>query len=318
MLESVQRVARVVKDEEHRYATTFLVAENVFQRRAIKGSRRQGIPGALSFKLYDTYGLALDEQEEMAREHGLTIDREAFEAEMEQQRERARASWKGAEKGAVAPAYQELLEQGRTKFLGYNELEATSRVVGLLVDQAAGGQRRGGHEGGTGARPDAVLRGDPAARWAITASLLRCRHGEKVADVETTYPAVPGLTVHRIQTLRPLAVGDALRAEVAVRCATRDQRNHTATHLLHAALRTGAGNAREAGGQRGGAAAPALRFHALRGAGSRGARGSGAADQRADSAQHRGHHGRHAARSGDRHRRDGAVRREVWRARFAW
>src|SRR6476660_5058544 len=70
MMESVQRVARVVKDEEHRYATTFLVAERVFNE-AIKGLSGQGIPGALSFKLYDTYGLALDEQEEMAREHGL-------------------------------------------------------------------------------------------------------------------------------------------------------------------------------------------------------------------------------------------------------
>ena len=97
MLESVQRVARVVKDEEHRYATTFLVAERVFNE-AIKGLSGQGIPGALSFKLYDTYGLALDEQEEMAREHGLTLDRAAFEGEMEHQRERARASWKGAEK----------------------------------------------------------------------------------------------------------------------------------------------------------------------------------------------------------------------------
>src|ERR1700744_3012318 len=66
MMESVQRVARVVKDEEHRYATTFLVAEKVFQQE-IKNRAGKPIPGALSFKLYDTYGLALDEQEEMAR-----------------------------------------------------------------------------------------------------------------------------------------------------------------------------------------------------------------------------------------------------------
>ncbi len=59
----------------------------------------------------------------MAREHGLALDREGFEREMEQQRERARASWKGAEKGAVVPAYQKLIEQGRTKFLGYSELK---------------------------------------------------------------------------------------------------------------------------------------------------------------------------------------------------
>ena len=82
MMESVQRVARVVKDEEHRYATTFLVAEKVFQRRrqALPG---QPVPGALSFKLYDTYGLALDEQEEMARERGLTVDRRRLRARNE-------------------------------------------------------------------------------------------------------------------------------------------------------------------------------------------------------------------------------------------
>src|ERR1700722_7548915 len=134
MMESVQRVARVVKDEEHRYATTFLVAEKMFNQE-IKNVQGHTIPGAISFKLYDTYGLALDEQEEMAREHGFALDREGFELEMEQQRERARASWKGAEKGAVVPAYQKLLEQGRTKFLGYSEVEATSRVIGLLVDK---------------------------------------------------------------------------------------------------------------------------------------------------------------------------------------
>src|SRR5205085_9939781 len=109
--------------EEHRYATTFLQAEKQFND-AVKSVQDQTIPGAVAFKLYDTFGLALDEQEDMAREHGLAIDHAGFEREMEQQRERARASWKGAEKGAVVPAYQKLLEQGRTKFLGYNEMEA--------------------------------------------------------------------------------------------------------------------------------------------------------------------------------------------------
>ncbi len=68
-MESVQRVARVVKDEEHRYATTFQIAEKVFRmKRGLPLT--VCLPGAASFKLYDTYGLALDEQEEMAREPG--------------------------------------------------------------------------------------------------------------------------------------------------------------------------------------------------------------------------------------------------------
>src|SRR5438309_10066 len=132
--ESVQRVARVVKEEEHRYATTFLIAEKVFNEE-VKRLADSVLPGAVAFKLYDTYGLALDEQEDMARERGLTIDREGFEREMNEQRRRARASWKGAEKGVIAPTYQTLLEKGRTHFVGYDHLETHARVIGLLVDQ---------------------------------------------------------------------------------------------------------------------------------------------------------------------------------------
>jgi alanyl-tRNA synthetase len=234
MLESVQRVARVVKDEEHRYATTFLVAERVFNE-AIKNIEGKGIPGALSFKLYDTYGLALDEQVEMAREHGLALDRAAFDSEMEQQRERARASWKGAEKGAVTPAYQALLERGRTKFLGYSEVEATSRVMGLMVDKQPVEQVA------AGTKAELVLDQTPfyaeSGGQVGDRGLLYGAAGEKVADVESVFPGVPGLTVHRIVAHGPMAVGDTLRAEVAVGLRDATRRNHTATHLLHASLR---------------------------------------------------------------------------------
>jgi alanyl-tRNA synthetase len=238
MLESVQRVARVVKDEEHRYATTFLQAEKQFNDAVAQVSGHT-IPGAVSFKLYDTYGLALDEQEEMARERGLAIDREGFEAEMQQQRERARASWKGAEKGAVAPAYQQLLEQGRTKFLGYTELEATSRVIGLLVE------RELVDEVPARAKAEVVLDRTPfyaeAGGQVGDRGALYSEAGDKVADVETAFPGVPGLTVHRIVAHAPLRVGDALRGMVAAHLRDATRRNHTATHLLHAALRQALG-----------------------------------------------------------------------------
>ncbi|MBV8731145.1 MAG: alanine--tRNA ligase, partial [Acidobacteriia bacterium] len=234
MLESVQRVARVVKDEEHRYATTFLVAEKVFLD-SIKSLESAVIPGGIAFKLYDTYGLALDEQEEMARERDLTIDREGFEQEMQRQRERARASWKGAEKSAVIPAYQKLLEQGRTKFLGYTELESTSRVIGLLVNKQQVDTVPAGLK--------AELVFDQTPFYAEAGGQVGDRgelyslSGEKVADVETAVAAVPGLTVHGIVTHAEIRAGDILTGVVAapVRDATR--RNHTATHLLHAALR---------------------------------------------------------------------------------
>jgi alanyl-tRNA synthetase len=234
LMESVQRIARIVKDEEHRYATTFLVAEKVFNDE-VKSLADHGIPGAISFKLYDTYGLALDEQEDMARDRGLAIDREGFEREMERQRVRARASWKGAEKSHVAPAYRQLVEQGRTRFLGYDDLASTSVVKGLVVE------RELRDEIGAGVEAELVL--DRTPFYAETGGQVGDRgslftlQGDKVADVQTAYPAVPGLTVHRIASVAPIRVGDELRAEVAVPLRLSTMRNHTATHLLHAALR---------------------------------------------------------------------------------
>jgi alanyl-tRNA synthetase len=234
MMESVQRVARVVKDEEHRYATTFLTAEKEFQQ-AIQQVIGHTIPGAVAFKLYDTFGLALDEQEDMARERGFSIDRTAFDREMEQQRDRARASWKGAEKGAVVPAYQKLLEQGRTKFLGYTDLESTSRVIGLLREKLAV------DEIPEGAHGELVF--DQTPFYAETGGQVGDRgalysaEGNKVAEVETVFPGVPGLSVHRILALAPIHLDDVLRAEVAAPLRDSTRRNHTATHLLHASLR---------------------------------------------------------------------------------
>ena len=135
MLESVQRVARVVKDEEHRYATTFLVAEKRVQRGDQEHCGRTAFPARSRSSCTTPTGWRSTSRRRWRASTASTIDREGFESEMEQQRERARASWKGAEKGAMAPAYQTLVEQGRTKFLGYSELEATSRVIGLLVDK---------------------------------------------------------------------------------------------------------------------------------------------------------------------------------------
>jgi alanyl-tRNA synthetase len=184
LMESVQRVARVVKEEEHRYATTFLVAEKVFHDE-MKSAQSGVLPGAVAFKLYDTYGLALDEQEEMAREFGLSIDTGGFKTEMEKQRERARASWKGAEKAQIAPVYQELREKGRTQFLGYDTLENPSaRIAGIIVDQ------KPVDEAPAGAHAEIVLDQTPfyaeaGGQVGDHGAFYAPGTGEKVADVES-------------------------------------------------------------------------------------------------------------------------------------
>ncbi|MEO8592581.1 MAG: alanine--tRNA ligase [Candidatus Solibacter sp.] len=231
MLESIQRVARVVKDEEHRYASTFLVAERVFND-AIKSLAGGALPGAVSFKLYDTYGLALDEQEDMAREHGIAIDRAAFNAEMEQQRERARASWKGAT-GAAAEVYihakdsnqdfdrdqlilptviSRIIVDGRTLTMSVDaDMDAELVLQDTPFYPESGGQV-----------------GDEGALYVDNI---------KVADVLSTYRPIPGLIVHKVRTRAPLRKNDSVRAEVAVPLRDATRRNHTATHLLHASLR---------------------------------------------------------------------------------
>jgi alanyl-tRNA synthetase len=211
------------------------VAEKVFHDEA-KSAVNGVLPGSVAFKLYDTYGLAIDEQEEMAREFGLSIDRPGFELEMNQQRERARASWKGAEKATIAPAYQQLLENGRTKFIGYDALESqSSRVLGLLIDKVLV------DEVAAGADAELVL--DVTPFYAESGGQVGDQGelfsgDERVARVLSTFPALPGLTVHRIHAEAPIRTGDVLRGEVAHELREATMRNHTATHLLHAALRT--------------------------------------------------------------------------------
>jgi len=219
LMESVQRVARVVKDEEHRYATTFQVAEKVFQDEA-KAAANGALPGAAAFKLYDTYGLALDEQEEMAREAGLTIDRDGFTAEMEKQRVRARASWKGAEKAQINPVYQAL---PKTEFVGRGTLEAEAAVAAVIdseiaLDRTPFYAEAGGQVGDSG----------------VLASKAT---GETVAVVESAYSAAPGKTVHKVRLLGPVKPGDMVIARVDPSSRHATMRNHTGTHLLHAALR---------------------------------------------------------------------------------
>ncbi len=233
MMESVTRVARVVKDEEHRYATTFQVAEKFFHDEAKSGA----LTGAASFKLYDTYGLALEEQEDMARELGITIDTEGFAAEMEKQRARARASWKGAEKAQVAPAYIQAAAVP-TNFVGRETLETLTTVQGFI--------RAGGTILDADAEPgqEVELLLDSTPFYAEAGGQVGDKggiystDGLELAQVLDTFAPVRGLYVHRVKMLRSMRAADTVIARVDPESRHATMRNHTGTHLLHAALRT--------------------------------------------------------------------------------
>ncbi|HEX4164638.1 MAG TPA: alanine--tRNA ligase [Bryobacteraceae bacterium] len=229
--ESVDRVARIVREEENRYASTFQVAERFFSDEA-KSAVNGILPGAAAFKLYDTYGLALDEQEEMARDFGLTIDRDTFASEMERQRTRARASWKGSDKASLSDVYKDL---GAIEFTGRESLEAFATVQRLIVDNVAVPQVESG-------RAELVLDqspfyGESGGQVGDTGLLLDTETRERVAIVTGSFKPTGSSIVQRIEVLRPIRAGDHLLGVVDSQRRGSTRRNHTATHLLHAALR---------------------------------------------------------------------------------
>ena len=223
MMESIERVGRVVRDEERRYTTTFEVAERIF-RENLETAVGGMIPGVVAFQLYDTFGLALDEQEDMARERGYVIDRVGFNEEMEKQRSRARASWRGGDKAQVAEVYKSL---PNTEFIGRETWESAARIVKVI------------NEAG---RTEVVLDRTPfyaesGGQVGDTGVLLDPDTHERVAIVENTYKPAQNAIVHRVHALTPLREGMEVIARVDQPLRESTMRNHTATHLMHAALR---------------------------------------------------------------------------------
>ena len=259
LLESATRVADAIRAEEERFAHTMSVALKELERtpvlladgrtqlleEATAGTQtirehqgdhqRPVLPGAQMFRLYDTFGLPLDLMREIADERGLTLDEAGFESEMEHQRERARASWKGGDKASASPVYQELASTNRTRFEGYETTSSTGcRLVALLRN----GERIDSVQPGEEA--EAVLDHTPfyaASGGQIGDRGIWSNADGLVAEVTDTYAPVGGLNVHKILARKTLKTGDLIDAAVDVERRDATRRNHTATHLLHAALR---------------------------------------------------------------------------------
>ncbi len=234
MMDSVQRVARVVKEEETRYQHSFALAEKMFEAETKKLDKGV-LPGSAAFKLYDTFGLSLDEQQEMARERNLTIDHTGFKKEMGAQRARSRASWKGGDQATVAPIYKQLREEQPTQFEGYGNLETSkAKIVALLVDQQPVDQVA------ADTKAELVLDRTPfyaEAGGQVGDQGILLAGGEVAARVSDVQAPVRGLSVHVVTTTAPLEVGQKVACHVSAELRSATMRNHTATHLMHAALR---------------------------------------------------------------------------------
>ena len=237
LLAQADSITRVVQAEEERFAvllkTALPTAERSFMTWAQK-SPQSPFPGQETFRLYDTYGLPLDLIEDLAHERGLAVERAGFDKALAQQQERARqASKMGAVKGD--PVYMELLEQGRTDFLGYDQLRIeTARVLAVLEHGALVKRLDAGQEGAIvlDRTPFYAMAGGQVGDHGVIAS-----DGSAAEVTDCTAP-VPGLYVHHVKvTHGGFERGMSVRAQVDERRRAGAMRHHTGTHLLHAALR---------------------------------------------------------------------------------
>jgi len=195
------------------------------------------LPGSELFRLHDTFGLRPDFVDDIVRIHGGTVDREGYEAEMQKQRERARASWKGAEKKAATPVFLKLAEDGKTDFDGYAQTtSADCRIMALVQKGEPVAEVKPGDE------VEIVLDHTPfyaeaGGQVGDTGHFLAPATDHEVAHVLNTYYPVSGLIVHKAVAREGLRMGDLITAVVDTERRDATRRNHTATHLLHAALR---------------------------------------------------------------------------------
>jgi alanyl-tRNA synthetase len=217
------------------------------------------LPGDVAFRLHDTYGFPIDLTVELAAEYGVRVDRDGFERELQAQRERSRGGRK-AELGRHAEMtglYESILSRvGATEFLGYETTSADARVVAILRDGTEYQELE--------AVPEAELRLPAEAQAEIVLDrtpfyaegggqvgdqgVLRVADGTELLSVTDTQKTAAGLIVHRGLLRGRVRVGDSVGAEVDPVRRARTMRNHTATHVLHRALRNNLGeSARQAG-----------------------------------------------------------------------
>jgi alanyl-tRNA synthetase len=227
----------VVINEEKRFADTLFYGMKVLEEEVakLKEKEKETIPGNLAFKLYDTYGLSVDIVEDVAREEELKVDLAGYEKAMERQRTQSQESWKGSGEEAVPEAYRKLSTNGlTTQFLGHQTLNSKSKVLAIL---------KGGKEAssaGTGDEAEIILDrtpfyGEAGGQVGDTGWLIR--NGMKLR-VTNTLKFNQGLIVHQGRMEGgAISLGENVEAKVDEEKRTATALNHTATHLLHAALR---------------------------------------------------------------------------------
>jgi alanyl-tRNA synthetase len=236
LLSSVEYISKVCLSEEDRFGLTLSSGLKTFNQyiEELKETGDKILPGDKLFKLYDTFGFPIDLSEELALEKNVSVDRIGFAKELEEQRHRARLSWKGDAQDKDRKLY-ETIKDISVEFVGYDHvISDEAEVLAILKDGKFIQEIKEGESG------DVVLDQTPfyaeaGGQVGDTGTLINPHFS---ALVKTTYYPIPDVIAHKVQMLSgALRVGDTLEASVDLSSRNKIRKNHTATHLLHASLR---------------------------------------------------------------------------------
>jgi len=237
LLQREDYIRKVVRAEEERFAETLDNGLRILNDE-VASLKEQGlsvIPGETVFKLYDTYGFPVDLTADIVQSEGFSVDEAGFEGCMERQRELAREHWKGSGDEKVSAVYKNLHGEGlRTAFTGYDEHTAYSVITAMVRDGAKV------EEAGPGDEVDIITESTPfyGESGGQAGDSGEISTGSAHLEVLTTLKPMADLVVHRARVKAgTVQVGDAADLKVAEAERAATARNHTATHLLQAALR---------------------------------------------------------------------------------
>ena len=195
------------------------------------------LPGAYAFKLYDTFGLPRDFIEDVTRDAGVEVDWAGFDRAMEEQRARAKASWKGVGKEVANPAYAKLAQTFKTEpdfYFGTKTHDA--RIEAIVTKNGPVNEIKPGAEAEIVLDRTSIY-AESGGQVADTGGFYDNSESLEVAQVRGAYYPVTGLIAHRIVAKEDLRVGDRVATVADLERRARNMRNHTATHLMNAALR---------------------------------------------------------------------------------
>jgi len=228
--ESAERVAKVVEAEERQFARVMEVGAKQLQATM----QNRFLSGEEAFHLYETFGLPLDFMVDAARDAGIDFDLTGFEKARAEEQARARASWKGGTKQSASPVFREL---PKTEFEGYRQLRVDGAEVLALIKDGAGVPSANAGDAVELVFDHTSFYADSGGQVGDIGWLYSDDHNSVVADVSGCTKPVQGVFAHRAILRQPLKIGDKVDTVVDANYRSSTRRNHTGTHLLHAALR---------------------------------------------------------------------------------